>query len=94
MTTPKGMRWVDVTYEAERTDEAQMDGVIQGEASMRLLVDESVARWLTEFPPGEYAEYVYYPDIEAILRSREHLCIGKYVEGSAIVRIVDDDEEA
>ena len=94
MTTPKGMKYIDVTYMAERTDDARMDGIFRGEASMRLLVDESVARWLTEFPPGEYAEYVYYPDIEAILRSREHLCIGKYVEGSAIVRLVDDDAEA
>ena len=91
MTTSKGMKYIDVTYMAERIDYEQGDGVFTSEAGMRLLVAEDVAAWLVE--GGEIAE-IYMHDLEYTLRGREMLCHGVYVNGSVSVRIVDDDAEA
>ena len=90
MTTPKGMKYIDVTYTAERIDYEQGDGVFRGEACMRLLVAKDIAEWLVE--GGSLAE-TYVCRLEIIIRNRERLCHGEYVEGSVgAIEIVDDEE--
>ena len=91
METPKGMKYIDVTYTAARIDYERGDGVFTGEAGMRLLVAEDVAAWLVE--GGEIAAD-YRGHIEEIVAHREMLCHGRYMDGSVSVEIVDDDAEA
>ena len=98
MKAPEGMKWIDVTYTARRIEArfgTGTSGVFEGEAGMRILVDRDVAKylskacdWAAPLPDGSLST------LERILRAREELCRGKYVEGSIKdIRIMEDDDE-
>lgn len=98
MKAPEGMKWIDVTYTARRAedgDEGILSSISEGEACMQILVSKEVAGWLSDESnwAGSFADG-YILALERILRDREWLCFGQYVEGSIKdIRIMEDDDE-